>query len=286
MTVSELLTLNMEDIRRKTRATGWNAREVHTRMFAQAFGHLPAEGLTRDMIEDWAAQRKRDGRADATVKFELSLLRRAYNLALDRGLLHASPIARARVKLRPNRRHQVLTVSQEKALQRAYYKHVKHGEVHWLTERFAILTGVRLGEQAHLRPEHIEGDLMRIPEEGKTGSRLVPLCRGALAIARFWIEVAEEVKSQWLFWPTRKNPDRNGMAENYVSKIFKPAARAAGLPALQRRDLRRTFASRLIELGKPIFDVQKLLGHTNTLTTQIYCHVGIEKLRQTVAALD
>lgn len=285
MTITELLTLNLLDIKKKTRATGWNAREVHTRMFCSLWGDLPANSLTRYMVEDWAAERKRT-RADATVKFELSLLKRAFNLAIDRELLELSPMARTRVKLRPHKRHQVLSEDQEATLRRAYYTHVKHGEMHWLTEQFALLTGVRLGEQAHLRPDHINGDLMEVPEQGKTGTRLVPLCRGALAIAHFWIDFALEFGSQWLFWPTRRNPDRNAMAENYVSKIFSPTARAAGLKGFQRRDLRRTFASRLIAAGQPIFDVQKLLGHTNTMTTQTYCHVGMDKLRGTVAVLD
>jgi site-specific recombinase XerD len=283
MRLAELLRLNLEDIHRKTRKAGWNAREVHTRMFCSLWGHLRAVELTRKMIQDWAADRKRI-RADATVKFELSLLRRAYNLGIELELLTANPILQCKVKLRSNRRHQVLSREQEAALCHSYYTTVKLGEIHWLQERFALLTGCRLGEQAHLQANHFQADILQIPDEGKTGRRLVPMCAEALEIAEFFLEFAGEVNSEWIFWPQRTNPDRNAMAENYVSKIFSPAAKAAGLH-IQRRDLRRTFASRLIADGAPVFEVQKLLGHSNPTMTMIYCQVGLDQLRLTVAGL-
>lgn len=82
-----------------------------------------------------------------------------------------------RVRFKPARRHQILTEDGEKRLRRAYLATVQDGEIQWLVEKFALLTGLRLCEQAHLRPRHIQGDLLQVPDEGKTGRRLVPLCK-------------------------------------------------------------------------------------------------------------
>lgn len=45
----------------------------------------------------------------------------------------------------------MLTEEGEKRLRRAYVATVRNGEVMWLVEKFALLTGIRMCEQAFLR---------------------------------------------------------------------------------------------------------------------------------------
>lgn len=280
MKLSELLAENQKDIEQITKEVGWKTRRVHTELWNRLWGHLEASEITPEMVEIWTRERKKT-HAEATVKAEVAMLSRAYNLAkLD------NPVARARVRFRPVKRHQVLTEDGEKRLRRAYVATVRNGEVMWLVEKFALLTGIRMCEQAFLRPRHVHGDTLEVPAEGKTGRRLVPMSRLAQEIAQLWIHIAREVKSDWLFFQKSSARTRHGAAAAYVRRIFRPACEVAGLAGLQRRDLRRTFASRLVNAGKQIFDVQHLLGHTNPETTMIYARVGMEQLRSSVAMFD
>jgi site-specific recombinase XerD len=50
--------------------------------------------------------------------------------------------------------------------------------------------------------------------------------------------------------------------------------------------LRHTFASWLVQKGVSIYQVSKLLGHTNVTTTQIYSHLQTDDLRDAVDSLD
>jgi len=52
----------------------------------------------------------------------------------------------------------------------------------------------------------------------------------------------------------------------------------AGLSDVRVHDLRHSFASLLINSGRSLYEVQKLLGHTQLKTTQRYAHLAPETL--------
>jgi integrase/recombinase XerD len=49
--------------------------------------------------------------------------------------------------------------------------------------------------------------------------------------------------------------------------------------------LRHTYATRLLESGAELVDIQVLLGHVNLATTQIYTHVSKNRMAGVVAKL-
>ena len=66
----------------------------------------------------------------------------------------------------------------------------------------------------------------------------------------------------------------------YVSIYYAwdSARRKAGLGEVRMHDLRHSFASLLINSGRSLYEVQKLLGHTQIKTTQRYAHLAPETL--------
>ena len=74
----------------------------------------------------------------------------------------------------------------------------------------------------------------------------------------------------------------------FVPGYFKPAARAAGLPATLRfYDLRHTAASLLIREGASVKAVQKQLGHaTASITLDTYGHLFPDELEQLAERLE
>ena len=54
---------------------------------------------------------------------------------------------------------------------------------------------------------------------------------------------------------------------------FWPALKRAGLPHVKFHSLRHSFASRLIQLGRPVTEVAHLLGHSSpAITLKVYAH--------------
>jgi site-specific recombinase XerD len=81
------------------------------------------------------------------------------------------------------------------------------------------------------------------------------------------------------------NSTNNGTSP---SKSFKTYARNAlgSATKLHFHSLRHTFATWLVQDGVSLYEVQKLLGHSNISVTEIYSHLQPEQLHGTVNRLQ
>lgn len=79
----------------------------------------------------------------------------------------------------------------------------------------------------------------------------------------------EATDSEWVF----ANP-KTGKPFITVFHSWDSARERAGLPDLRVHGLRHSFASFLINAGRSLYEVQKLLGHTQVKTTQRYAHLS------------
>ncbi len=76
---------------------------------------------------------------------------------------------------------------------------------------------------------------------------------------------------------------RRRVQESLVPHKFKKYVRKAGLnPKLHFHSLRHTFAIWLVYEGISIYEVQKLLGHSNISVTEIYSHLAANELHSAV----
>ena len=61
---------------------------------------------------------------------------------------------------------------------------------------------------------------------------------------------------------------------------FKKTCEAAEIEGLRIHDLRHSFATLAIQGGASLYDVQKLLGHSDIAMTQRYAHMVDESLQK------
>jgi integrase/recombinase XerD len=150
-------------------------------------------------------------------------------------------------------------------------------------------SGLRISELTALPLAALARDPAYLIVTGKGGKdRLAPLNAQARAAVKAWLEVRKaflpkgDKANPWLF-PSRGKAGR--LTPRRFAQLLDEAAADAGIdPArVSPHVLRHAFATHLLEGGADLRVVQKLLGHADIATTQIYTHVASDRLTEVVA---
>ncbi len=148
-------------------------------------------------------------------------------------------------------------------------------------------TGMRVSELVSLPFPVIRNDEKFIIIQGKGNKeRLVPLNDGAVSAVQQYLTVRESylndgAHSSWLF-PSRGAEGH--LTRQRFGQLLKNIAYKAELDTkkVSPHVLRHAFASHLLANGADLRSLQKMLGHADISTTQIYTHVLNERLMQLV----
>ncbi|MDR3512271.1 MAG: tyrosine recombinase [Caulobacteraceae bacterium] len=149
-------------------------------------------------------------------------------------------------------------------------------------------SGLRISELLALPTAAVARDPAYLIVRGKGGKeRLAPLNDAARTAIQAYLPARKSflpkgtTDSPWLF-PSRGEGGR--LTRRRFSQMLDEAALAAGVdPAkVSPHVLRHAFATHLLEGGADLRSVQKLLGHADIATTQIYTHVAADRLKAVV----
>jgi len=147
--------------------------------------------------------------------------------------------------------------------------------------------GLRAGEVAALKPEHIDSKRMLIKvENGKGGTE-----RYTILSVKLLEELRHYYKScqpkTYLFPSSYHHRKNQTLTYPSVRSIYEKARKEAGITkGAGIHTLRHSFATHLLEAGYDIRRIQVLMGHRRLTTTMIYLHVSRRTLSQIPSPLD
>jgi integrase/recombinase XerC len=139
--------------------------------------------------------------------------------------------------------------------------------------------GLRVSELVGLNHGSVElGDgVARVMGKGRK-ERVCPLGRVACAVLRKFRD--EFTPGAGPADPVLSNPGGARITVRSVQLMLKRHLALAGLPLdLTPHKLRHSFATHLLNAGADLRIVQELLGHAQLVTTQVYTHVSIARLK-------
>ncbi len=176
-----------------------------------------------------------------------------------------------------NQRTRVLTPEEEGKLMKEAASHVKP------IIQIALQTGMRLQEILRMRVEDLdfEQEIITIRAENhKTGRMdLIPLPHSLKSLLKqLIIENGERTSYIFNYLDPRTNEFRPVKS---IQHAFQAARRRAGIEALQFRDLRRTFGTRLHQRGVDPLIIQRLLRHSSfKISEQVYIQSGLKMMKE------
>ncbi len=140
--------------------------------------------------------------------------------------------------------------------------------------------GLRVSELVSLKIKDVDLKTCILTCYGK-GSKMRQVPVGSEAIE--WLQKYMKIRAQKktkitnLFVSVLGKP----LTRQEVFLLVKKYAKKAGIENLSPHVLRHTFATHLVQNGADIRSVQKMLGHADISTTQIYTHLKKNDLRRT-----
>jgi len=140
-----------------------------------------------------------------------------------------------------------------------------------------LYSGLRVSEVVKLRKRDFEfsNGLVRIYVRGKGRKDRVTFLWNSKAIENLK-KVLEEVGDE----------DRVfNFKEGNLKEIARRVSSKCGVK-FSCHTLRHTFATNLVEMGMPLEYVQKLLGHSNPSTTQVYAEIRLKKIEEFILSLS
>lgn len=146
-------------------------------------------------------------------------------------------------------------------------------------------TGIRVSELTNIKINDIyfDSQIMRVIGKGDK-ERIIPIGNTALKYINLYLNEAHHVDNKKNDTkPLFVNKYGNKLSRIAIFNIIKDLAIKSGInKTISPHTFRHCFATHLIDGGADLRSVQMLLGHESISTTEIYTHLDINYLKQTI----
>ncbi|WP_304170727.1 tyrosine recombinase [Phenylobacterium aquaticum] len=277
------------------RAAAKNTLTAYGKDLAEASGFLAGRGRdfgdgSAEDIEAYFADLGARGLSPATAARRRAAVRQFYRFVLGEGWRDDDPSRRVEAPKKGRPLPKVLSREEvDQLIAAAGARDGGQGVRLACMVELIYASGLRISELTALPLAALARDPAYLIVTGKGGKdRLAPLNLAARAAVKAWLEVRKDFlpkgdkANPWLF-PSRGKAGR--LTPRRFAQLLDEAAADAGVdPArVSPHVLRHAFATHLLEGGADLRVVQKLLGHADIATTQIYTHVASDRLAEVVA---
>ena len=261
--------------------------EAYQRDMEQFAAYLKAEfevedltKVERQMVKSYIVHLKEEGLVNRSINRKISTLRTFYKYCLREALMEKSPMMGIKALKLPKTLVKFVTETD--------INKVSFGdEADFPTCRDQLLfellyqTGMRQAELRGLKDGDVDKMGMQLKIHGKRNKdRIVPLSREMIQLIVQYQALRDATftnKADRLLLNDKGEEMTPSFVYNKVHHMLE------GVTSLKQKSphvLRHTFATHLLDEGASLVAIQKLLGHEDLATTQIYAHNTIEQLKK------
>ena len=271
--------------RQKSRATlrayGGDLRDFVA--WLQRHARTP-EQTTRFELRRYLVELEQQGLVATSVQRKLASLRGLFGWLHEQGRMPKNPAKLLKGPKAPRRVPTFLTTAEVDLLLGQPFDESPQGHRDRAILEVLYSTGCRVSECSGMRLDQLdlEEGIVRVLGKGQK-ERLALLGGPARTAIAAWLPARRQLAQQgkrtdpgtlWL------NRFGRPLSSRWVFQTVVDAAHRAGIQTrLTPHGLRHSFATHLLDRGADLRTVQELLGHARLVTTEIYTHVSIGRLR-------
>lgn len=268
MTLMDFATERYLPFAQATKRSWRNEECLIRRHIFPRFGSEYINRIRRADITDWHVKLRAKGYKPATANLTLVLLRIMFNCAIRWDLLPQGANPTRDIKLFEANNQRQRYLSKEEMIRLLNELEVNRNRQACTAIRLLLLTGARKREILHAKWEDVDfvQRLLRVPLSKSGKYRFIPLSGHAVKLIR---GIERNSDSPYLFVTPK-----TGRAPNSLANCWQTIKENARLGDLRIHDLRHSFASFLINNGRSLYEVQRILGHADSKTTMRYAHLS------------
>ena len=231
-------------------------------------------------LKSYIVHLKEEGLVNRSINRKMSTLRTFYKYCLRENLIEKSPMVGIKALKQPKALVKFVT---ENDINKVSFGAADDFSSQRDQLLFELLyqTGMRQAELRGLKDADVDKSGMLLKIHGKRNKdRFVPLSREMVKMIEQYQTMRDATfaeKADRLLL----NDKGEEMSPHYVyNKVHRLLEGVTTLKQKSPHVLRHTFATHLLDEGASLVAIQKLLGHEDLATTQIYAHNTIEQLKK------
>lgn len=225
---------------------------------------------------------EKEGKAASTISRSIASLKGFFEYCQKNGTIEKDPAERLKPPKVEKKFPQILTISEMQKLMDGPDLSTEKGKRDRAMLELLYATGIRVSELISLKMSDVNLSMEYVICHEKAKDRIIPFGKEAKEALSAYLDGARTLMiggkdSEYLF----VNCSGNVMSRQGFWKLIKHYAEKAGIEKeITPHTFRHSFAAHLLQNGADVQSVQKMMGHADVSTTQIYLEMQTGNVRE------
>ena len=271
----------------KEKNASYNTQISYERDLKKLTEYLLHQGITKvqevseTSLNSYVLYLEKQGKAASTVSRYIASFKGFFEYCLKQGIILNDPAERLKPPKVEKKFPQILTISETQRLMDGPDLQSDKGIRDRAMLELLYATGIRVSELISLKMEDMNLAMEYVVCHEKSKDRIIPFGGEAKAALVNYLEktrkqMVGEAESEYLFVNCSGKP----MSRQGFWKLIKYYAEKAGIEKeITPHTFRHSFAAHLLENGADVQSVQKMMGHADVSTTQMYVEMQAGNVR-------
>ena len=244
-------------------------------------GVIKVQDVNETSLNSYVLYLEKEGKAASTVSRYIASFKGFFEYCLRQGVISSDPAERLKPPKVEKKFPQILTIMETQKLMEGPDTQCDKGIRDRAMLELLYATGIRVSELISLKISDMNLGMEYLICHEKSKDRVIPFGSAAKEALIVYLDKTRnnmigEAESEYLFVNCSGKP----MSRQGFWKLIKYYADKAGIEKeITPHTFRHSFAAHLLENGADVQSVQKMMGHADVSTTQMYVEMQAGNVR-------